>query len=482
MGCKNSKAANNNVLLAPSSLPGGGTHGARHGRPCISVLVEEEKWEDIFHRARSEPQDFGQVIEIDILGLTGLKWKCLPLHALCSRTATPLQILHCALRAFPPAARIQDQDGALPLHYACFDADHPARFVTAVLTEYPEGARVRNSVGYLPLHLACWIGSAAATVKGLLAVYPQAVRERDYGGELPLHAACDGHAAAEVVALLLERDPQSVYVTNKKGLTPLDFAARKKKVDFAVLEVLEKVRATTAPPTPKAPTPTARELLFPPALAKVASMSSITSALHQKRMLCCDCPKYDAVGDLKSPSTKRRETMTIGTVSIQELTSIRASKSTLATANIFATKVERVPSPQHSIQQPLTAQPRTPPPTTTTPPRHSTDHRDAHHTARHHPLPPPPRQPPLPPPQRQPPLPHAHTPVPMHGPTSSLPPPSPSVPYSLGHKSSLPVSRLSQEMPLRRYSSLKKKPPSVQQVGSSVRRRQPQQYSNVPLK
>ena len=283
-----------------------------------------------------------------------------------------------------------------------------------------------------------------------------------------MHAACDGHAAAEVVALLLARDPRSVYATNKQGRSALDVAARKKTVDYAVLEVLEKVRATTAPPPP--PTPTTTPLLFPPALMKVASMSSITSALQQKRMLCCDCPKYDAVGE-----SRRRENTTIGTASIRELTAIRASKSTLATAHIFATQVERVPSPHHAMQQPLTATPRAPPPTTTTPPRHRTDHREAHHTAQPHPLPPPPRQPPPP---------HAHPPVPMHGPTSALPPPSPSVPDGLRHKSSLPVSRLSvpPERPLQRYASLQKKPPSVQQVGSSVRRRQPQQYSNVPLK
>ena len=149
------------------------------------------------------------------------------------------------------------------------------------------------------------------------------------------------------MALLLGRNPGSVYATNNKGRTALECAARKKKVDYAMLEVLKRVRAATAPLAQKTPAPTqvAMELMFPPAIMRVASVSSITSVLHQKRMLCCDCPMYHqsaAVVDHKNDSVAMRDhhnTIQANTM----INTIRASKSTLKTANMFATSIEVTP-------------------------------------------------------------------------------------------------------------------------------------------
>jgi len=170
-------------------------------------------------------------------------------------------------------------DGALPLHYACFDGDHPPGFVTLGFTEYPKGMRVRNPAGYLPLHMGCWIRSDVAGVEALLATYPGGVHEQDDREELLIHATCNEGVWSAVVALLLERDLGSVYATNKKGWTALACIARKKRMEYVVLE---RMWATTASPVQSLPAPTQAnmEMLFPLAIMQVASMSSITSALN----------------------------------------------------------------------------------------------------------------------------------------------------------------------------------------------------------
>jgi len=308
-----------------------------------------------------------------------------------------------------------------------------------------------------------------------------------------------------VVALLLERDPGSVYATNEEGQTALACAQRRKRAEqHGVLEVLERVRAATAPPVQSLPAPTqaTMEMLFPPAVMRVASMSSITSALHQKRMLCCDCPKIDAItlGNYQHGAVAVRGNKN----TLQAHTTTHTSKSTLKTGNVFGTNIEAAPltavprapppaillpspvkahslSPQHPVRQP-NMQPATP--TSSEPPPHAragphggdarsapphpptSDRRDARHAAPEHS--PPQRQPPPPP---RPPSP-AKAAVPMHAgpmPPSLAAAPSP---YGLRHERSLPASQQSfrkepprnisssyerQETPLRKMSSLQRR-------------------------
>jgi len=256
----------------------------------IAKLIEDEKWQEVFILSQKEPIEFSRVIEINMLALQGLQWKCLPLHALCSKKP-PLRVLHSALRAFPAGARIQDRDGALPLHYACFE-NQSREFITAVVAEYPEGIYVRNSVGYLPIHLACWIGAEMTVIEDLVENFPGSIQERDYEGEFPIHAACDGRASIDVVKLLVEKYPTSLHLPSFKGLTPYDLAKRKKTENNEILEFLEKKYEMVKSSTSACNTPLFDGTMLGgtamPDLKAASSINTMTSAIYQKRMCCCE--------------------------------------------------------------------------------------------------------------------------------------------------------------------------------------------------
>jgi len=181
----------------------------------------------------------------------------LPLHWAVWNKSNVAVILEL-LKAYPEAARKKDRDGCLPLHVALGkrfsivssdleiflqkDFKTNTAVISELLKAYPEAAREKDRDGRLPLHDAAIYNSNAEVISELLKAYPEAAtaaREKDRDGCLPLHDAASYNSNAAVISELLKAYPEAVREKKEDGRLPLHYAAKKNSHAAVILELLK---------------------------------------------------------------------------------------------------------------------------------------------------------------------------------------------------------------------------------------------------
>ena len=116
-------------------------------------LIQDKNWEAAAESAKSDPLQIQTWVYRKQPGAPNkLRWRLLPIHAMCVFVA-PESLMELLLDNYPKAASMKDDQGMLPIHLACRNGS--ARGVVKLLLDsYPEGFYVKDRKGRTPSDLA----------------------------------------------------------------------------------------------------------------------------------------------------------------------------------------------------------------------------------------------------------------------------------------------------------------------------------------
>eukprot|EP00590_Aulacoseira_subarctica_P004341 CAMPEP_0172435126 /NCGR_PEP_ID=MMETSP1064-20121228/71007_1 /TAXON_ID=202472 /ORGANISM="Aulacoseira subarctica , Strain CCAP 1002/5" /LENGTH=711 /DNA_ID=CAMNT_0013183407 /DNA_START=36 /DNA_END=2171 /DNA_ORIENTATION=- len=116
-------------------------------------LIQDKNWEAAAECAKSDPMQIQTWVYRKQPGVPNkLRWRLLPIHAMCVFVA-PESLMELLLDNYPKAASMKDDQGMLPIHLACRNGS--ARGVVKLLLDsYPEGFYVKDRKDRTPSDLA----------------------------------------------------------------------------------------------------------------------------------------------------------------------------------------------------------------------------------------------------------------------------------------------------------------------------------------
>jgi len=175
----------------------------------------------------------------------------LPIHTAVSRKDANLVVVSQLLKAYPQGARTKNAFGEFPLFVACAQEHVHAGVIGKLLAAFPEAASYRHK-GNLALHVLALRGGLPSpeAVKTLLQANPEAVRTENNHGNVPLHYLCAVERPSLdtlAVRIMMDAFPEGVMHVNKVGMTPIDLALSRLKLDVSASPRLAKKLGTVPP-------------------------------------------------------------------------------------------------------------------------------------------------------------------------------------------------------------------------------------------
>jgi hypothetical protein len=152
------------------------------------------------------------------------------------------------LKAYPQGARTKNASGEFPLFVACAQDHVHSGVIGKLLAAYPEAASYRHR-GNLALHVLALRGGLPSpeAVKTLILANPAAVRTENNHGNVPLHYLCAVERPSLdtlAVRIMMDAFPEGVMHVNKVGMTPIDLALSRLKLDVSTSPRLAKKLGT----------------------------------------------------------------------------------------------------------------------------------------------------------------------------------------------------------------------------------------------
>ena len=115
-------------------------------------LIQNQDWEEAAACAKADPTQIETwVYRKELSHPDKLRWRLLPIHAMCVFLA-PESLMELLLDNYPKAASMEDDQGMLPVHLACRNGSNKG-VVKILLDAYPEGLHATDRKGRTPLEL-----------------------------------------------------------------------------------------------------------------------------------------------------------------------------------------------------------------------------------------------------------------------------------------------------------------------------------------
>jgi len=126
-----------------------------YDKECTELfhLIQDKNWDGAAECAKANPEQIKTwVFRKEPENPTKLRWRLLPIHAMCV-FLSPESLMDLLLDNFPKAASMRDDQGMLPIHLACRNGSSKG-VVKALLEAYPEGLKAIDRKKRTPLDLA----------------------------------------------------------------------------------------------------------------------------------------------------------------------------------------------------------------------------------------------------------------------------------------------------------------------------------------
>lgn len=116
-------------------------------------LIQDKNWEEAALCAKRDPLQIQiWVYRKELDDPNKLRWRLLPIHAMCVFVA-PEFLMELLLDNYPMAASMTDDQGMLPIHLACRNGSAKG-VVKLLLDTYPEGLYAKDRKGRTPIDFA----------------------------------------------------------------------------------------------------------------------------------------------------------------------------------------------------------------------------------------------------------------------------------------------------------------------------------------
>ena len=194
---------------------------------CKSVpdLIKDGQWDSVRDWYKAHPEEIRDHVDSSN-GSTIL-------HAICSISSAPVDLLALVADIWPEALTIQENRyGATPLHLLCWTVQRNCKKVNALLERMkPEDLMIRNRVlGSTVLHSACGSHADLSVIKAIVEKHPPVLHSKTFDQHTALHALWHSHLQSipmhmEIARILKGNEGQVQSELFKSFISKVNFLA-----------------------------------------------------------------------------------------------------------------------------------------------------------------------------------------------------------------------------------------------------------------